>query len=710
MRRESTQPQSRRAYTLVQLMKQISLSHLGSVLLFVLLVGCNNISQSTLNSAINSTSGNNIGTGDMITNTGGGAFVLTSVLPSQDYPGDLDLIGQNGQFDQFCTGVNNPCLCQYTYTLPNSTTTQTDTQATVYQETNLITCPQDPNLAAGVTTFNLSLITTSQQFASNSISVQLNGTTYAGTTYYLDTSAPSSFVQVSRFQCRHLETVKNFLDGTVLDPIQSENPEIIYPFNYYTTNLSQSLLNIQTGGGAGGSSATQEWDCTLIPNYNHTLQWWANPYVFSLSTCTGQDNFCNGDGELMYPTSSLSSGLIPVNVATNTGRTRASFSLAKQAYGVFTVPVPAAIAPLGAGSPSAGSSGGGSSGGSSGTIYTSATYINSKTCAGGGACGIGYAAKPIPNGTSSTCPSSSAVTIPANAKWVKLWNFKAHNISPPSYVSAVSSFSSGVIACNSYSPAVPACAFAVPTATPFYTSGTYGAGLVCGGGTTHASDFGCQLGGTGADYNDDLKGQTGLATGIDLGEAPTYTRIMSASLGAGAAAVTIPACFNILTSSWNVGNGSEVWQPSPYAYQDAQPQMTVSSMQSFPWNLFGPGLGAPNGTAVDPTEYWTAVPAATPSTPTFTSASFSTDNYTDNLFVVTDPSINDSTFINDAGSYPYYRPVTYRSASDCSASTQEGCLNESPPPTQITWDLDTNAVGDDSTQNVFPLCVLQFYQ
>jgi hypothetical protein len=104
-----------------------------------------------------------------------------------------------------------------------------------------------------------------------------------------------------------------------------------------------------------------------------------------------------------------------------------------------------------------------------------------------------------------------------------------------------------------------------------------------------------------------------------------------------------------------------------------------------------------------------AIPAATPMdySNQLTTVALSSDNYTDQIFVVTDPSVSDSDMLNNASSIQQYVPRTFRAASDCPGPA--ACDPITTGKTPITWGLNTEAVGVESGTAVYPLCVLQFY-
>ena len=624
-------------------------------------VSCTN-QASLLNSVIGGTT---YTLGTDTTSGSGGAFQLDTVLPSQEQSGSYDLIGEGGQFDSYCKDSANPntkCQCQYTYTQGN-VGQQVVTAPITYQETNMMIC--NNTVPSGISTFNVQVITTSGTYASNSISVNLNNGVFAGSSVYLDLSNSLSFLPVQRFQCRKHLYIPNPMDPKIIDPFQSEDPNVIYPFNFYTTNVADSLIQIQNLG-------SQDWECTLTGNQTGSAPTWSNPNVFSAAPCT--TSFCAGDGALMYPQNSLVSGKIPVTNPAANGKRRASFWLAKQAYGVFSVPLVANVAPN--------------------------DYVGSTQGI------IGYAAQPIPNSSgSSSCP---AITLPAKATWVKIWNFNATNLTPPSYVTSSTAIQQAVIACNPDSSTIPSCdmpdvlnnGFVGPAPPNVFGNSLSNIGPTA---ATAASIYGVVY---------PMAARAAIFAGT------------SAVVSGGGSATAFSACYNINETAW--ANGGETWIPSPYSAGSASIQLSV--MQGFPWNLYSAitsnscpvaakffataAAACPAGPA--------ALAAATPSdtlvqTQALLNKNNNADNFVDQLFVAVDQSQQDSAIQN--GGVPQYIPVTFRSAGTCMGPSL--CASTANTQ-QILWQVvsNTNPVPTPTPSgtpaaklapNTYPLCVVQFY-
>jgi hypothetical protein len=549
------------------------------------------------------------------------AFTLSQVLPSQHSGGlHYDMIGVNDEFDQYCGSALTACSCEYTFSIPNLGPQPAEVAAVVYAESNLVRCINQ--VPSGIAQFSVRVISNeNSQFSSNSLDINLNGATFAGSTSFLDLTSPQSFVSVNRYQCRRNESIMHPMDGGIIDPLQSENPNVIYPFNYYTTNVGESVLKLQR-------SSDQSWQCSLQSNSDQSLQWWTNPLVFSASPCSVTNPFCAGEQELMYPQVQLESGLIPQFTLSNNGRKRASFSLAKQAYGVFNTQVEAVVAP--------------------------------NNYSGGKISVIGYGARPIPvAGGTSVCPS---IPLPANATWVKLFAFKATNISAPRYVNGSTAILNTAIACNPSATAFPSCAFD-------NVLGAYGN---CGAG-----NFGCAIG---------------------LQSGGRTTRIAKMSNG------NADACYNIDENSWI--SGAETWIASPYAFGNFSNPPDLATLRTLPWNVYA-GITAVSA-ATDATRAVSDVQNATPfDSAVVTQPLNQNQNYTDHLFVVADPLVSDDAMLN--GTAPEYKPVTYRSRLDCNSTTRSGC----PIGKEINWgltSLDMSEAGQPPGADLRTVCVVQFYE
>ena len=108
----------------------------------------------------------------------------------------------------------------------------------------------------------------------------------------INTAARDAFAKVQRFQCRQYLDIPYMFDGRpvrsgggMYDPFQSDDVNLTYGLNYYTTNPGKTLLNlaIQSGGELG----TQDWDCALDPNQPAK---WQNLVLYSQRSRLGNLN------------------------------------------------------------------------------------------------------------------------------------------------------------------------------------------------------------------------------------------------------------------------------------------------------------------------------------------------------------------------------------------------------------------------------------
>lgn len=310
--------------------------------------------------------------------------------------GTFDLIGDgSGSIGSYCTppstgGSTNsttttstnssgasggsgatPCSCSFSYTNASTGTMESIEFASIYVEGDILRC-SIPSLPSSVTSLSVKIRIVASDQTSNPINFNL-----ASSGIILDSSQISSFSKVDRYQCRDLLTIPYQLDpGTdsndpnIYDPIQSEDPHLTYPLNYFTTNLGKSLELYGNNTNAFGFS------CPAKPNDPNSG---VNLKIYSI----GADS---GGSKQIYP-------------ATGSVFDRHNFYLAKNSGGVFTVPVNAYFAPLNITS----------------TVPTGSNQTGP----------LGYAARPIPAGVDKeTCPDSS-IQIPAGYHWVKLWLFRA---------------------------------------------------------------------------------------------------------------------------------------------------------------------------------------------------------------------------------------------------------------------------------------------
>ncbi len=580
----------------------------------------------------------------------GGAFSLRGVIPDPNpsFAGSMyNMLGQNGEFDNYCGGNYGTCSCVYTYTSGSNVNQIIEAQVQ-YQESNMLRCPNV--VPSGASSFSVKIQTQAGAgggpFDSNSLSITPGaGGSFENSPVYADLTDERSYQPVRRYQCRRLQFIPSPFDSTFLDPIQSQDPRIIYPFNFFTSNVGESILALQRNG------TNQGWECTLTPTLDYSLHWWANPMVFSDAPCAS--GFCIGDGELIYPMNTLESGKIPVSSgSTATGKRRSSFSLLPRPYGVFNTPVIAATAPQ---------------------TYVSAFYSGQAVDATLTLSPLGFAARPVvlPGGGSG-CPN---IPIPANAKWVKLWNFRATDLQPPRRVVSTRATQSFPIACLSS-----------PSGDLFDSCYFYNAPL------TPTSER--TLGNSDENLSISLAARIGLMTaqGGGSGRDPSACYYLKsdydtfiASLFAFNFNSAIPEQLNFLNDyPWGVYSSVSTTLTFPAAF----PGGTQSNLFQVPAGSRPEAIPAD---LVDPTDNTATAP-------------LSPDLYSDHLFVVTDPAITIADFQNlNSTEAKNYRPVTYRTKGACNNSSRSTCTQE-----QVNWALNTKNINQPLGPEVYPLCVLQF--
>ncbi len=608
-----------------------------------------------------------------------GDFSLIQMSPDPISPGALyALIGQNQEFEQYCNSGTSTCECEFSYQQPGIGAQILNVTPT-YVEADMIRCPNQ--VPSGIDSFDVRIRAIPTQaggtvYHSNRLAYSLGGgnNSNLNSAIYLDLSHPDSYVPVQRYQCRRREFIQNPLDDKIADPFQTSDPRVFYPFTYYTTNVSESLLQMQRGLSVanGPSTGDQSWECTLNATPDSNLHWWANPAVYSRTPCT--NSFCSADGELMYPTDSLSSGPVPALGASvsNTAKRRSSFSLARRAYGVFQTPVIAAVAPR---------------------DYLTSVYSTATSP-------LGWAAKPIPsvNGSSS-CP---AIPLPEGARWVKLWNFRATSIpASPIVINSISSQGS-TIGCRPPKSFASCQRPGESQVSPYdrnftrdssvnwfpldesLSPGALSARVVMPtrGSTAAAACFIQDLGTFGAGSSDTwIMSRHKFNPTMSIGDMKAYP------WGVYSVNSTLNAC------SQNNDPNNEEW------------------MSTQPCPTPAPGGPAPSswtGSLLNPT------PGDSKTNLAF--GTLSSQSYTDNLFIVTEADVSDQQMTVDPPDE--YTPVTYRAKAACMvggviSSTRVGCPNNPEfQGSEINWLNSRTEVnsGTISSQYVYPLCVVQFTQ
>jgi hypothetical protein len=289
---------------------------------------------------------------------------------------ELDLIGDgSGAMGRFCIASDNggaddgtgasTCTCEYSYTRTDGSaeTVEVDTS---YHELDLIRCAST-GIPTNISFFTVRVHVTNSDTFSNSVTFQVGSDSVT-----LNTADEASFLPVTRFQCRESLFISYAFDNNFYDPFQSEDPRLVYPMNFYTTNMGDSIArfvdSVQIVGGAGFVCPTNTNDPTQGVDLT----------LYSVSSDGGSNRIFPVSGSL---------------------HDRANFVLAREATGVFSVPISAILAPA---------------------VSTGGQNANGST-----APELGFAAEPVPGSEADeeTCPTD--VEIPDGYQWAKLWLFRS---------------------------------------------------------------------------------------------------------------------------------------------------------------------------------------------------------------------------------------------------------------------------------------------
>ena len=369
-----------------------------AILISLSSAGCSNsslpTSANTLNAGLTSLSPKTS------TSSGNSVFTLSEVVFSTSNPkANFDLIGDGtGAIGQSCTastaGATDPtlpstCVCNYSY-IRASGASESQQSPSIYRENDLLRCSYTI-IPSDVTYVDVSIfVSTSHAYSSTqrfNFSGALGGLSLANST---------SFNSIRRYQCKDTIVIDGVFSGTnIYDPIQSEDPLLSYPLNFYTGNMGGAFASFIANTANVPASSGAGWNCPTIPNDTSAG---LDLSVYSVDRDSGSNT--------IYPPTATSD--------------RSTFYLAKQATGAFAIPVNAFIAPF----------------------TMSSTTIGSTNLPP-----IGYGAAPIPlsNGT-ETCPDSS-VTIPTGYKWVKVWLFRA-SLSDRKFAISTKLQQAGPVSCN----------------------------------------------------------------------------------------------------------------------------------------------------------------------------------------------------------------------------------------------------------------------
>ena len=315
-----------------------------------------------------------------------GVFPINNVIRDTFSPTSvLDVIGDgSGSLGTFCapssaasTSTTTTAACNCTFYYTNGTATQTVDSPVTYVEADLARCNYSSSIPASITTgVKIAIHVTSSDTYTNTLPFSFSG---VGVT--LDTSNISSFLKVIRYQCRDVISIPGILDSSVYDPFQSEDSHLTYPIDFYTTNLGRTIgLYV-----ANTPSAKYGWNCPPIYAPNQYLTATALA-TFNSTYKMNMDVYSTAADGVNYKIYPPKAGVFD----------RSTFYVAKQASGIFSVPLNAVVAPNGT------------------TPIISGTSTPP----------IGYGAAPVVAGTGESCTANN-VTLPSGYHWVKVWLFRA---------------------------------------------------------------------------------------------------------------------------------------------------------------------------------------------------------------------------------------------------------------------------------------------
>ena len=579
---------------------------------------------------------------DLIGDGSGALGTLCTDAAANPTPSSSPTGGTAGNTAGTSTGGNN-CQCQYDY-ISDTGTAQSIRVPVLYHESNLVRCTYaDPVIPADVPFTQVTLFVTSTGGSSNTITFRFNTLLVSG-----NTANPSTYVLARRYQCNDIHFfIPHLLNGgtagtQVYDPLQSEDPSLSYPIDFYTTNVAQSIQLFTenfTGVGLG-------YLCPPIPNDQTDLL-----------DLTVLSEASDGNSKRIFP---------PAGSRFD----RATFYVARNATGAFSVPVDTEIAP---------------------GVFTGPTPAPTPGAAAAAASGtpkppIGFGAQAIPDGNGGErCPNASDnVTIPNNFHFVKIWLFRSQ-FAPRQFYKSTRASNLGAVLCN---------------------SGKFS------DGTPVVKDCGTTGGNPLVDNTilaDRIVGQGASIRCMNL-DQPFTTSVNFVQFQSGAGYTTDPATLqqksNTVVSVGNPNNedftkfglGTDLW----LSRGNDQNQRC-----GFPGS-FDPMLLCDNTALNVPHD---PAPLQTTVTEDLTSP------HLDYLFVVSPPTLMLSDMKNDTPAAKPYKPVRFLPPNLCQSVDPDNPTNPGDCPLTarqkfdlVSTDINSNADaagGSDPRKLIFPICALQ---
>lgn len=640
------------------------------VLSGLLATGCNNNFGNSAQTQANTTS---IPAADTSGGDQTNAFTITQVLPDSINPnGVVMVIGDGtGSLGNFCVptigssqggSAVSPTVCQCDFKYSSASQgPNLDLQTPLtYHESNLVRCATT-QVPSDVTTMQVSILLTTTSTYSNILT--FNFTNGANT---VDTTNAINFWQVIRYQCRDVVFIPHLLDSNIYDPLQSDNPHLTYPLDYYATNLGGTIATY-----ASKSTSNYNWNCPSVLNPVSSLT--SSAYTTYIAT--------NNINLTLYSKGPLSNGskvIYPTNINPGTGYVdRATFYLSKTSTGIFNVPVNAYQSP--------------------GVITANGDLV---------APSLGYGASPLATAPGQEkCPSSTTGVIPPGYQWVKIWLFRA-----------------GLQGRQSYAIANPPSIACSPgdwiDNTGANKGGVFGS---CPAKTANPLSFG--LATTPITNNSHLAnriygiGSVLLCARLDLGTG-------GASGPAGFCAASVhgagPSCITTLPLPSATSPNSDMWLPwfndslAPSDQGLACTSGVPNTVNDF-FNIFSSNPGS--CTAGSDATMLSSAPVVINPTVKQVDANSSRFDY---VFVVSPPSITTLNMQDTSSTSPAlpYQPYRFYLGSDCSSNDPDNpsTPGDCNPTNAITnYQLMIHDVGDTSNPTAsdpnspiaFPVCALQ---
>lgn len=622
---------------------------------------------------------------------------------------------------------NSPCTCTLYYTLPSGSKTQVDVPIT-YMEPGLVRCSY-ASLPTATASFDVSIHFTLADIQSNKLTFNLSK---AGVTF--DSTNINNFTTPTRFQCRDVVNIPYMLDGSVYDPIQSEEPHMTFPLNFYSTNLGQTLQALVDAFKANQGLAN--WNCP--PNLSASQYLSGDPA--DPNSPISKYNTSNQINLTLYSKAPLNgSYLIYPPPASGSGIDRSSFVLARKPGGAFTVAVNAQVLPL----------------------TTSSNAAVSEFTKDP----IGWGASAIPNGTGTareSCPDTS-VPIPSGHHWMKLWLFRSSlpqrnqkvsnalvrkvtnifcnpgdwvsdtTVNPPKMAPVMNGcYMTYCNVANSGSRTAQGC--------PAGRTGTENGLFDVGGGLAADQGASATPAGTGAaitnpkyfyslsldDVGKSINGVNVFLADRAISPPTPSTAAMCVRLQSPTATPAKPLCSGSypgpgcsVYDQWSVHlpyNRDATMTAGPYfsfntigcgPYDPSAPQ--ASDIRSDP---FGICPKAPTSAQGESTAT-AGTPVITDPNDVITQAIDKGGSRFDFVYVVSPPSIMLADMQNSSASSPGapYQPVRFKLASDCTSNNPNSCNSDNI----LGYDMKLHDVGtngnppadDPSRPGIFPICVLQ---